>query len=220
MNSQYPGYADEFNSNLAESFELDTDRNQLALQRGEVREKNNVSIENSSSDYTAQNANGSLANKIKINRSRNPKKSISNQSSGIISSFKSWTHSLITHSSRQNCQGRRQRSRNIDATVNMETANTEGHGSISQTENRESNILRTEISDEELARRIQIEELNGIGSFHIMEDSSNLPLYSLGSFRDANYYPNVTVSSSESIAISPFQGVSYKFEFRSSDDEQ
>ncbi|KAK9171554.1 Uncharacterized protein cmbei_7002930 [Cryptosporidium meleagridis] len=221
MNSQHTGFVNEFNNDLTESFELDMDRDQLALQRGEVREQTNGTIENSSLGHTAQNANSSLVNKIRINRSRNPKKSTLNQNSGIISSLKSWAHSLITHSSRQNCQvRRRQSSRNIDSLVNIETANTEDNGGISQIENHESNILHTEISDEELARRIQIEELNNLGSFHIMENDSNLSLNPLGSFQDANYYPNVTVSSSESIAISPFQGVSYKFELRSSDDEQ
>ncbi|KAH8582523.1 uncharacterized protein ELE39_001179 [Cryptosporidium sp. chipmunk genotype I] len=221
VNNPNPGENNEFNHNLAESLELDIGRDQPTIQRDKVHDMASELVGGSSSDYIVQNANSSLTDKIKMRKSKNSKKSTSNSSSGIISSLKSWTHSLITHSSKQSYQNRRQRSsRSMDAPINMETTITEDRGDISQIEHHDPDILHTNISDEELARRIQIEEFNSLGTIHVIEDSSIFPSYSLGTFQDANYYPNITFSSSNSIAISPFQGVPYKFEFRSSDDEQ
>ncbi|OII74833.1 uncharacterized protein cubi_02966 [Cryptosporidium ubiquitum] len=207
------------NYSFAESPELDIDRNQSAQQRDKIHDGASESLTNSPLDSTVRNDTISQVDKIKINNSKNSK-STSNSAAGIINSFKSWTNSLVTHLSKQKGRNRRDRSsRNMDTPLNVE-ANTEVRGRISQIEDNTSNAFRANISDEEFARRMQIEELNNFGALHIMENNSSLPPYLLGNFQDANYNPNITVSSSNSMTVSPFQGAPYKFEFQSSDDER
>lgn len=221
-NNSVCGVISELKHNFTDYSELDTDQSQPAKQKGKIYDMLNESSTNLPSNNTARNEAESPLDKIKVNSSRNSKKNASSSSSSsrIISSLKSWTYSLINHQSKQNSQNRRHRSsRNMNNSTNVETING-CSGIASQTVDNATDAFRTNISDEELARRIQIEELNNLGAFHITENNSSIPPNALGSFQDVNHNFNTTISLPNNTTVSPFQGTPYKFEFESSDDEQ
>lgn len=161
-----------------------------------------------------------MGNKDKTNKTRGSKKSTQNSGSGVVSSIRAWTYSLFTHSSKHNSNPRQNiPPGNIDTPANMETR-TEIQNTIALAEGQDPGTIRTNISDEELARRIQIEELNSLDTFNITGGDLGIHSYIVGNFQDANFSSNATGSSSKDAVVNPFQGIPYKFEFQSSDDER
>lgn len=219
INNSYSRDTYELTHKIAGSLDLDREQNQQAESKT-CNSTANGPLINPSSNNTAQGSTNSLANKDKTNKTRNSKKSIPNSGSGVVSSLKAWTYSLFTHSSKQNGHSRNNiPPRNVDVPTNTETR-TESQNTTIQVESQTSGTLRTNISDEELARRMQIEELNSLESFNITGGDLGIHSYIIGNFQDANFSPNTTVSSSNGTTVNPFQGIPYKFELQSSDDER
>ncbi|KAJ1607434.1 hypothetical protein OJ253_2309 [Cryptosporidium canis] len=171
------------------------------------------SVTSSSLGVAEQDSTNSWRRKDKANKTRGSKKNTSNSSSGVISSLKSWTCSLFNRSSKQDKPIDSISPRNTGSIIDAETRN-----SIVQAETQTYSASRIHFSDEELARRMQIEELNSLEEFYVA-GGLNFPSYIVGNFQETGSPPNITVSSSNEMATNPFQGTPYKFELQSSEDE-
>lgn len=175
--------------------------------------------------FNLENRNSRISSELNNTemKKRNSKRAISSSGSGIFSSIRSWASSIVNHNSNRS-ESISPRSSRFHRYIHFNRRVTSGSGRSSQdhtnlNRNEPFAIYDENISDEELARRIQLEELSMANDLNSTSDRIDFPtLYSYGILHD-NAYHTLRSSSSSNPEVAPFQGSPYNFDIKSSEDE-
>ncbi|KAK6590524.1 hypothetical protein RS030_152355 [Cryptosporidium xiaoi] len=188
-----------------------------------IERNNNCSInlasETINSRINAPNLDSEGIERDSNNTERTRKAKNFRQSPGIFNSIKTWTTSIVSRSSKsQNTHRNSRSSRCSHIDANGPNSSVQQNNAVNNSDRNVGFQNSGYLTDEELARRIQIEEFNTINALGATESHIYYPSYQ--GFDTLHDILPIQITCSSNESMKPFKGPEYNIEtLKLSDDE-